>query len=609
MAAAATVTVITPTVGIPALERCIRSVAAAAVEAEAMNVHVMHVIVADGSSYHEPVCRIVSKMRQLSILHHENHRLLQLPFNTGANRMNGHRIYAAMPWLVNSDWVAYLDEDNWFDPTHLYHMLKAATSSATGKPVEWVHSLRKICDDTGLVLVDDNCESLGLLSPCWNRPGEHFVDTNCLLLRRNVACALSPLWDVPLIADRGVSAKLIESYHGTTSKHYSVNYTIGPDHSCGVQAEFFMQGNACLGFLPDKPKLYIFHFTPELTKTLFAACLGKTHAIPMSVFGLPHAPDMCAALMHWQMSQYDALLSKYALVDGYANINNIPSGSHVFINWVSPECHLPWPVLKRSDLYKHTLLVEGPNIRHTRQWDNDLLCMFTTVYTFWVPMVEGPMSLPMCKFARMNCHWLDFENALHCQQLVENCVYDRSVGMVLAHRPELQGTFVVRNTILHCLDPLRLKYIKDLNNATVYGSGWEAAASSLGPGVHVAGIDREHSTVDLLQRHTFALVVENVDALGYVSEKLYDCFMAGCIPIYYGNNDPVHVGIPTDMYIDLKAFESSAQLQQFLDTVDIASFKQRIHSRREAVLRYVSANYFAELVDSAVSTSSKEQAE
>jgi hypothetical protein len=349
-----------------------------------------------------------------------------------------------------------------------------------------------------------------------------------------------------------------------------------------------VQGNKTLGITwpqresDKKPVIYVFHFDADKTRALFELYINK--------------PDKCHAFAEWQMTQFDALARRFQLLDGYASEATIPPGAHVFINWADPFCHLPWNTLKRSDIHKHTLLVESPNIRHTRQWSNDLLHYFTTVFTFWADMLDEK-RLPMCKFARMNCHWLDFDNKHHMAQLVDNRVDDRSVAMILENRP-LAGTFVVRDKVLHCQDNLREWYVKDLRNATVHGRGWDA--SKLGPGVTIShNLGRQndrHSTIDILCKHTFGLVVENVDADGYVSEKLYDCLIAGCIPIYYGNNND-QVGIPKDLYIDLKQIKDSAELQTVLDTIDVAAFKQRIHERREQVLRNVSANAFADLLE------------
>lgn len=574
------VVVITPCTGTPELERCIRSVAR-------QSVPCMHLIVADGSQCHKAVCTVVSKLRAQGVLVHDNHRLIQLPYNTGANGMNGHRIYAAMPWLLECDWVALLDEDNFYDSDHIEGLLDAAREQGT----QWAHSLRKVCADSGQVLVEDKCESLGLLHQCWDR-GEHFCDTSTLLMRRQLACALSPLWDCPVVADRRVSAELVRCHKGATSARHSLNYTIGSGHSSAVTEAFFRNGNAAIGRSWDGPArgvhprpLYVFHFGPAQTRRLFECLQGRQTGV-------------CRALEQWQVTQFDALADRFLLLDGFEHEATIPPGAHVFVNWVHPHLHLPWATLRRGDVHKHTWLVESPNIRHTCQWDDELFHHFSTVFTFWRPMLTP--GLPMCRFGRMNCHWLDLRNPAHHRELVENCVDDRSVGMVLANR-DLAGQFVVRNTLLTCQDPLRRHFVRDLRNAVVYGLGWEAA--QLGPGVRVGGTDGPDadtsSSVALLSRHTFGLVIENVDADGYVSEKLYDCLVAGCIPIYLGGNNEL-VGIPQDMYIDLRQFSCSAELQHFLDAVDVPAFKRRVHEGREEVLRRVSAEYFAEQLGGAI---------
>lgn len=566
------------------LERCIRSVAAQTVGPGLC----FHVIVADGHQFHEAVSKVVSKLRSQHVLDLHNHRLLQLPFNTGANLMNGHRIYAALPWLVNAKWVAFLDEDNWYEPDHIEQLLKA-TSAVPG--ARWAHSLRKICANDGTLLCNDDCESLGLLKPVWDRPAEHFCDTSTLFLSRQLACSLSPLWDKRLVADRQVSAELVKTHVGATSPHHSLCYTIGEgqgQHTCQVSLAYFTHGNRQAGATNNnnnnsKPALYVFHFDPAKTQQL----LQQQQHDPFA---------------EWQMTQFDALRKDFALLDGFALQDSIPAGAHVFVNWVHPG-QLPWRTLRRSDIQKHTLLVESPNIRHTCQWDDELFFMFTTVFTFWSAMLEA--SLPMCRFARMNCHWLGPDHLPGC--LRENLVDDGSVAMVLANRP-LEGTFVVRDVLLTCQDALRTRYVKDLRNATVYGLGWDRKVDNLGKGVKVGGklgpAADPRRTVDILQQYTYAMVVENVNADGYVSEKLYDCLVAGCIPLYYGNNNDL-VGIPTDMFIDLKQFETSEQLQAYLDTeVDVAAFKQRIRDGRQAVLERAGASYFAGLLKQAMQDAS-----
>jgi hypothetical protein len=64
----------------------------------------------------------------------------------------------------------------------------------------------------------------------------------------------------------------------------------------------------------------------------------------------------------------------------------------------------------------------------------------------------------------------------------------------------------------------------------------------------------------------FSLIVENQDT--YISEKIFDSFFSGCIPIYIGPDLSKHA-IPKELYIqarkDLKSLEDSFQEIKQLD--------------------------------------------
>lgn len=74
-------------------------------------------------------------------------------------------------------------------------------------------------------------------------------------------------------------------------------------------------------------------------------------------------------------------------------------------------------------------------------------------------------------------------------------------------------------------------------------------------------VDSKHET---LSKYKFAICYENAKNIpGYITEKIFDCFFAGCVPIYLGppNKD---VFIPTDTYIDKNNFSSYKELLSFL---------------------------------------------
>ena len=154
------VMVITPTTGKDTVNRAMESVQDQTVPTE-------HLIVEDG------------KLTNMHIFENEMRKKITLPENVGANGWYGHRVYAAMPLMVNADYILFLDEDNWFEPNHVESMIEKIKS----KDLMWSYSLRKICDEDGNYICDDECESLGRW-PVFYDHTLNFVDTNCYCFKR-----------------------------------------------------------------------------------------------------------------------------------------------------------------------------------------------------------------------------------------------------------------------------------------------------------------------------------------------------------------------------------------------------------------------------------------
>ena len=50
---------------------------------------------------------------------------------------------------------------------------------------------------------------------------------------------------------------------------------------------------------------------------------------------------------------------------------------------------------------------------------------------------------------------------------------------------------------------------------------------------------------------------------GYITEKIFDSFMSGCIPVYWGANDILDY-IPDGCFIDRRNFKDTAEVHQYL---------------------------------------------
>ncbi|HEY0582707.1 MAG TPA: glycosyltransferase family 10 [Chloroflexota bacterium] len=116
----------------------------------------------------------------------------------------------------------------------------------------------------------------------------------------------------------------------------------------------------------------------------------------------------------------------------------------------------------------------------------------------------------------------------------------------------------------------RLRAIESLANLDdfdLYGEGWESRHPAVEPGLFAAAQRVYRGQVDdklaLLATYRFALVFENTRFPGYISEKLFDCFFARCIPIYSGAPDVAQY-IPPPAFIDARQFASFRELEKFL---------------------------------------------
>ncbi len=80
----------------------------------------------------------------------------------------------------------------------------------------------------------------------------------------------------------------------------------------------------------------------------------------------------------------------------------------------------------------------------------------------------------------------------------------------------------------------------------------------------------------ILSKYQFAICYENVaNVPGYITEKIFDCFLAGCIPIYWGANN-ISSHIPKNCYIDKLEFASYDALYKHIKNMDNSTYAQYI---------------------------------
>ncbi|WP_265943731.1 glycosyltransferase family 10 domain-containing protein [Dechloromonas sp. A34] len=131
----------------------------------------------------------------------------------------------------------------------------------------------------------------------------------------------------------------------------------------------------------------------------------------------------------------------------------------------------------------------------------------------------------------------------------------------------------------------------------LYGFGWGKSArlpTRLGGAVHrLEGLlpgnrchfpswrGALHAKREVLEGARFSIVYENVRGLrGYITEKIFDAFCAGNVPIYWGAEDIAEY-IPEACFIDRRKFSSCGDLYEFIRHMPEHAYLDHQHAIRD----------------------------
>lgn len=236
------VSVITPTTGNPFLKECIESVRNQTYK------NIEHIVVVDGKSRWEQAEKVLFEAA-FPRGESSSDRLLVLPYPTGTDRYNGHRVYGGTTYFADGDYHLWLDDDNVLEPDHVEKLVNLVQE----KNLDWAYSLRKIIDKDGNVLCLDDCESLGMWASILH-PEDYFVDVNCYFVKKQVAVGITPVWyrkfrePGQMEIDRAIASVLMHQNNKLKfdcTRDYTVRYRVG-NTGLSVQAEFFLKGNEAM---------------------------------------------------------------------------------------------------------------------------------------------------------------------------------------------------------------------------------------------------------------------------------------------------------------------------------------------------------------------------
>lgn len=73
--------------------------------------------------------------------------------------------------------------------------------------------------------------------------------------------------------------------------------------------------------------------------------------------------------------------------------------------------------------------------------------------------------------------------------------------------------------------------------------------------------------IPTLTLYKFNICYENVDGIqGYITEKIFDCFFSGCVPVYFGASNITQY-IPKATFVDRRDFKNNEELFLYLKSI------------------------------------------
>lgn len=108
------------------------------------------------------------------------------------------------------------------------------------------------------------------------------------------------------------------------------------------------------------------------------------------------------------------------------------------------------------------------------------------------------------------------------------------------------------------------------------------------------------SKFETMKQYRFAIAYENVkDENGYITEKIFDVFIAGCVPIYWGAKNITDY-VPSNCFIDRRKFKNNEDLYTFIKNLTDEKYLNYLNNIEQYLnsqfAQQFTADYFAKTI-------------
>jgi hypothetical protein len=133
-----------------------------------------------------------------------------------------------------------------------------------------------------------------------------------------------------------------------------------------------------------------------------------------------------------------------------------------------------------------------------------------------------------------------------------------------------------------------IRHFSGHSDFSLYGMGWNRPIQGFSYDYHKAALKVYKGSIPsdvqskrkVMNGFKFALCFENCVFPGYVTEKIFDCFLAGSIPVYFGAPDITDF-IPRETFVDFRRFTNYLELDRFLRAMSVREGQTYIEAARD----------------------------
>lgn len=240
------------------------------------------------------------------------------------------------------------------------------------------------------------------------------------------------------------------------------------------------------------------------------------------------------------------------------DINSVDKSNYVIFN------DMPHKIPQKQPWQKYYLLAMESIAVHPINYDQSRYDFFDRIFTWKDDIIDGKKIIKI-NYSYLISSEIDF-NLAGKQKLA--CIVANNKAS--AHQLELYSSRV------DIINWFETNHSDDLD---LYGAGWDQLppANLLAKMINRMKIARLFSAkqyscykgvisskLPVLKKYRFSICYENIrDIPGYITEKIFHCFFAGCVPIYWGANN-ITDHIPKGCFIDKREFETYENLYDYM---------------------------------------------